>query len=436
MKRYILLLGFILYVSFVCNAQAIEQAAIGLAESKHQEFTSNLTRALSGERDKMPNFGDAGGSNQKQFLLEDKAKTFEDFLGWKKKKFDKKRSLLNVFRALLDKVTDRKAPVSVKADLSSGESTFRGKAKNKGKDIKDTYTVITNADAIIEVSKQGINTKSIAKNSLTLTWSVLIKTNKGGDVDVKKSNATLKSISIKSVDLFPSEKQQMQRTAEEAIKKYYQDLQGGSRSSLEIPSDWREQIDNSVLIETQGAFDISEPSSRKFRVPSQSVPSVKIFVDPDPYMPEGSSNYLTHDAFYTISLSFDVEFSVDLEDVTIAPSYPNLASSRLEKPQPKPYEPPIVEEIPEPVSRGITFKVQVLASRINMAIENLPQEYRNIADLVIEEASVGGVTWYKYVISVGDDLRDAVRKRRELTNKGIEAWIATYEDGQRVHPPH
>ena len=422
--------------SLVCRAQMLEQAAIGLAENKHREFASELSKALKGDKHTL-DFGEARSTNQRQFLLEDNVKIFEDFLGWKKKKFNKRRSLANVFNALSGKVISRKEPVTVDVSFPLGEAVFKGKAKNsKGKNIKDTYTVTTEADVIIEAGKQGVDKKSIAKNTLTLNWIVEIKVNKG-NVDLKKSNAILKSIVIKAVDLFPSEKRQMHIAVEEAIKRYYQDLQG-NHSSLEMPSEWRQEINNSVLIETHGAFNISEPSSRSFNVSSRSLPAVKVFLDAEPYMPEGISRYLTHDAFYNISLSFDVNFSDDLTDVQITPVYPRYASSNLEKPQLKPYEAPPVVFVPEPepVEKGRTFKVQVLANRQNVEISNLPVKYRNIADLTIETVDTGDATLYKYVIPAGTTLREAVRKRQELINQGIEAWISIYEDGVRVHPSH
>ena len=434
MTKRIFITVMILCASFTSYAQ-VEKEAKKIAEAQHKLFASELSEALKSGKGR-PIFGSEG--KDEQFLLEDDPQIFSDYLGWSKSLFDK-RTLLSVYRSLLSetKQKDAKKKVSVKITFPLNEVEFKGESTNKsGKTIKNLYLVTTTAEATVEASKQGLE-KSIAKNTLILSWDVLVNVNnKSGDVDTRNSRALLKSITVEQASgFFTTEKQKIQNVAETLIKDYYQSLRNARWSSVEIPDEWKSPLQSSVKRETEGDVVVALPASKSFDV--RTVPDLKIYVN--------------NEAYYKVALGFSIAINDDLKSGKITSvKYTELEKPRIVEPEPESepepivvYEAkpePVIEAKPEPVKiaqpvvreRGITYKVQILSLTKYVAIADLPHQFR-MDQLTVEKYNVGGVIYYKYVIPVGS-LNEALAIRRKMNNNGIEVWIPIYENGARIAP--
>ena len=426
MTKKVFIIAMIACASFTSYAQ-VEPAAQKLAETQHQQLASDLANSFKSGKGK-PVFGREG--NDKQFLLKDEEQFFTEYLGWKKSQFDK-RNLLSVFQGLMSatKQKDAKKKVSVKITFPLDEAEFKGQVTNKsGKAIKDAYVVTTTAAVIVEAGKEGA-TKSIAKNDLTLNWEVLLKLNKKtGAVETKASRAVLQSIVVESASgYFASEKQQMQSITEKLIKDYYQSLKDAKWSTVEIPDEWKSTLQASTKRETEGQIVVSAPTSTSFDV--RTVPDLKIYVNPD--------------AYHKVALGFKIVINDDLQSGRItAVNYKELEKPRIVEPEPvieavveiKPE--PVIEIKPEPVirERGRIYKVQILSLPKHIALNNLQKRFR-MDNVTIEKYIVEGVTYYKYMVSAGSTLSEALAVRRQMRNNGIEdAWIVIYENGARISP--
>jgi len=434
MTKRIYIIALILCTSLISYAQQVEQAARRLAETQHRQLGAEISNAMRTGRGK-PAFG--GATNGQQFLLADNEKTFSDFLGWKKSQFDR-RTISSVFQALLSatkqKDANKKAVVRIAFPLNDVE--FVGQAQNRsGKNIKDTYVVTTKTEVAAEASRQGVET-SLAKNNLTLNWEVLIKLNKAGAVDTRGSKAVLRSITVESATgFFQSEREQMQNIAENLINGYFQTLEEGRYATIEIPDEWRNPLQNSIRREREGNVAVSLPSSTSFDV--RTVPNLKIFVD--------------QDAFHRIDLGFSITIDEDLRTGRITRvdyrelDRPVAVEQHVEVvPEPEPVAPvvvaaPVTQSAAQPVvtrptETGTTYKVQILSLLRHVPVSDLQQRYR-VDNLVIERYVVGGVTYYKYVVTAGTSMNEALSVRRQLQSNGIEdAWIAIYRDGARINP--
>ena len=415
---------FIVMIACACftTYAQVEQASQKLAETQHKQLASELANALKSGKGK-PVFGREG--NDKQFLLKDEEQFFTEYLGWKKAQFDK-RNLLSVFQGLMTatKQKDVKKKVNVKITFPLDETEFKGQATNKaGKAIKDAYTVTTTASVLVEASKDGAMT-SVAKNTLTMKWEVLLKLNKKtGAVDTKGSRAVLNSIFVEpSSGYFASEQQQMKATAEKLIKDYYQSLKDAKWSTVEIPDDWKGTLQTSTKRETEGEIMVSPPTTASFDV--RTVPDLKIYVNPESY--------------HKVALGFKIVINDDLKSGRItAVNYNELEKPRIVEPEPviAAIPEPVIEVKPEPVvrERGIVYKVQILSLYKPIAVNNLQERYR-MDNVTIEKYVVDGVAYYKYMVPAGT-LNEALAVRRQMRNNGIEdAWIAVYENGSRVSP--
>jgi len=434
-------------VQIDANVQQIQKAA----EDKHKMFANQLTEALP--KGIVPYFGNAG--NSKQFFIDPQNENYKEI--WSAGKVEK--TLANTANELCKKAI--KKEISVKVDFpSESEPEYKGPGKKKG-----TFVVITTANVRIDVSKKNLP-PSVAKNELILTWEV---------VETKKQmQAILQSIESKFVaDFFEEEKLFMQETAERLIKRYFQNLQENRFAALKMPNDLRELADKSVKVEILGNLNdihVPLPNELNFRV--TALPAVNIFVNPAPYMSEDRSRYLDNDAFHTVNLTFDVAFKEDLKSGSITPKIVNpiaftqpklrddLATALPEyKPEPEPVKSAPPEPVkaeqpkPEPVKAepakpvlaksgkaGEYYKVQILSHLKHVPISELPRKYQ-VKGVEMETFIMGGKTYYQYVVPVGKDMEEArdLRKAydvlRAMKEKGInDAWIAVYENGERVRP--
>jgi len=434
MKKRNFIIALALCTSLVSYAQQqVEQAAIRLAETQHRLLSAEISNALTTGQGR-PAFGGAG--NDQQFFLAENEQIFSDFLGWRRSQFDR-RNLSGVYQALSSATrqrdANRRVAVRVSFPLNENATEFVGQAQNRaGRDIRDTYTVITRAEVAIEASRQGAD-NSVAKNYLTLNWEVLIRRNRAGAIDTRSSRATLSSVTVEpATGFFESEMQQMQTIAENLINGYFQALRDGRFATIEIPIEWINPLQNSVRRETEGNVFVSLPSSSSFDV--RTVPDLKIFVD--------------QEAFHRVDLGFNISIDDDLRSGRIT----RVDYRELERPiiveQQIEVEPEIAEPVTiaatqpsvtqpvftRPTETGATFRVQILSLLRHVAISDLPQLYR-LDDLIIERYVIEGVNYYKYVVPAGTTMNEALSVMRQLQNRGIEdAWIAVYRDGARVNP--
>ena len=193
-----------LCTSFMLHAQ-VEQVAQQLAENEYQKFVEELPIAFARGRTDM--FGNAKAL-KKQFLLEEDAKIFADFLGWDRKKYSQK-TLGNVFIALSNNSKAGKNnpnPVSVTFDFPvfPTESKVTVQKDKKGPNVAKKETVVsyvatTKADVQVEVQKQGVG-PSVAHNNVSLVWDGRIRL-VNGEIDTRRKNSPpiLRTIVISSV---------------------------------------------------------------------------------------------------------------------------------------------------------------------------------------------------------------------------------------------
>ena len=203
MKTKITFVALMLCTSFILRAQ-VEQVAQQLAENEYQKFVEELPNAFA--KGKTDLFGNAKAL-KKQFLLEDNAKVFADYLGWDRKKYSQK-TLSSVFQALSNNAKPGKNnpnPVSVTFDFPIQPTGIRimiPKDK-KGPNVEKkatvvSYVVTTKADVQVEAQRQGVQS-SVAYNNLALIWDGRIRL-VNGVVDAKKTMPPiLRTIVIGSV---------------------------------------------------------------------------------------------------------------------------------------------------------------------------------------------------------------------------------------------
>jgi hypothetical protein len=158
-------------------------------------------------------------------------------------------------------------------------------------------------------------------------------------------------------------------------------------------------------------------------------PPVVIHVDPDKYK-DDDINYLTDEAYHTVSLSFDVDIDDNLTSGNITPK---VTKAVLTRPEPS-KEPKYVPPPPPAPERGEHYKVQILATNKNIPLASLPSKYRNIDNVVVERYLIDGETSYKYVIPV-DSKEEAFKVQRQMLNRGIDdVWIVVYFNESRIRP--
>lgn len=90
---------------------------------------------------------------------------------------------------------------------------------------------------------------------------------------------------------------------------------------------------------------------------------------------------------------------------------------------------------PPPVqsSKGEHYKVQFLLLHSYVSPADLPQKFK-VENTIVERYSDGQNTYYKYVVPV-NSFREALALRDQLVERGIDdAWIAVYENEERVRP--
>ena len=190
MRTKIAFVALMLCTSFILRAQ-IEQVAQQLAENEYQKFVEQLPDAFA--KGKTDLFGNAKAL-KKQFLLEDNAKVFADYLGWDRKKYSQK-TLGTVFQALSNNAKPGKKnpnPVSVTFDFPTQPTGIRITipADKKGPNVEKkttvvSYVVTTKAEVQVEASRQGVES-SVAYNEVALVWDGRIRL-VNGVVDAKKT---------------------------------------------------------------------------------------------------------------------------------------------------------------------------------------------------------------------------------------------------------
>ena len=463
----------------MCYAQ-VEQAAREKAETEHQKFANDLPGALSNGRTSI--FGLA--FEKKQFFLEEDLNTFIEFLGWDKKKYNQS-TLISVFAALSDKTKSGNKnpnPVTVHIDFPSIPAETLVSVKTDSKGTLATYTVTTKANVTVEVSKQGAQ-PSIAKNNVALIWEGKLPL-VNGEVNKNKKTAApvLRSIKISNMEVLPkssvsseisqpsiASEQQMQARAKELIEEYYDHLQSPVNESAilapEIPNktELEQWLQDHTKIEiASGNIYVPLPDNIQ-TLEVKNVPEVTIYVDPAPYMPEGSSRYESKEAYHQLSLTFTVDLQaekiekVEFKDHFVRPVLAAIIEKPVEekivesKPASLPEEQKATQTVQQPVQAvqqpvhvvqqpvvqpvtsrvtGVNYKIQILSLPSYKPLADLPQIYR-VDGVIIEKYASG----YKYVIPAGNTRQEAQAKQRELVAKGLsQAWIVVYENEVRVQP--
>ena len=286
------------------------------------------------------------------------------------------------------------------------------KAKNKK---RCTYKTT----AALRVETKANNQISVAKNDLTLMWTVKLNDAKG---TIKSTQLT--SVKAKPVSgFFEYEKQLMQETAKGLIEKYYQNIVSKQWDAVlkpEIPNkeNVKKKLQNSSEIEVVGSVQVPLSNGQTIFVGEDSVPFL------DVYAPENTIFALT--------------FYIKIQDNLTNGEITKVAyrQTNVEKPQaaaPKP-----VKENPKPEIKkevGMSYKVQILALYEPIKQSDLTKEFQNIENVVMEESLIDGKTYYQYVIPVGNNMKDAQALKNKLIEQGIKnAWVVKYKDGKRLYP--
>ena len=111
--------------------------------------------------------------------------------------------------------------------------------------------------------------------------------------------------------------------------------------------------------------------------------------------------------------------------------------------QPDVHPEPVVQPIrqPEPIvhsssnttftpRQGTEYRIQIISQSFYTPISNLPARFR-VENLIVEKYSE---TDFRYVVPASS-WRNANEILNRLTEMGLQAWIAVYENGERVRPP-
>jgi len=334
--------------NFILHAQ-VEQVAQQLAESEYQKFAERLPNDFA--NGKMDLLGNAKAL-KKQFLLEENAKVFADYLGWNGKKYSQ-RTLGTVYQALSKNAKEGKNnpnPVTVRFDFPAQPAETKVTIQNdkKGPNVERKATVVsyvatTKVDVQVEVGK-GVES-SIANNTITLVW------------------------------------------------------------------DGRLRLVNGAVDETK---EITPPKLRTIVFGSGKDTSEPVAEPP--------------------KASEEVRVEREVE--------PAPVEEPKQEPVTQPVSEPPTQIDSRPVSqpvRSITpsgreyYKVQILLLQQYVPLAELPERFR-VENVIVERYFEGQNTYYKYVIPA-NNLNEAFAIRNRMNDRGIlDAWIAVYEDGQRIRP--
>jgi hypothetical protein len=350
-------------------------------------------------------------ANTPQFLLEKKkiSKIFNS-------KGGSKHGLADTYNKLAEMV--KKEKIEINVDYVVTGSPTLVKAKNKR---YCTYKTT----AALKVEAKTYSQTSNVKNELTLLWTVEMKDVKG-KVTIKTTQLT--SIKAKPVsNFFEYEKQQMQEIAKILIEEYYRNLQLKKWDIVlkpEIPDkeNVKVQLMNSKNIDILGNVQVLLPNSQTIIVSEDQVPFVNL------YSSVGEQKQV-------FALTFYIKINDNLKEGKIT-----KVEYRLKTQETTPVPEPPVKEIKKNESEiknevGLTYKVQILALYEPVKLSDLPKEYSNIENVVMEESLIDGKTYYQYVIPVGNNMKDAQSLKKELIGKGINVWIVKYKDGKRIIYP-
>jgi hypothetical protein len=416
MKRVLISGAIILCASFTGYAQnkSDEAEVKEFVEARHKLLTMELTKSFPQGINPFDAKDLKTADNSKQFFLDPKNHNYKDL--WASG--TDVGTIKSVAKNLSKNVTNKKLAQNKKltvtvVDFPEKPVNYKEKLIDKKKKIYEAETMM---DVRVEVSREGVP-PSIAKNELILKW------------EVKNSKLTLKSIHPKfETGFFASEKQQMKEKAEGLIKDYYQNL---SEKRADVPAEWRDRINNSLRIEPSAVDVTVSESNVDLIIKVTNAPAVKIYADPAPYMTEDISHYSTHEAYYTVPLTFEINFNPDLTDVKLTPYF---GTANFKHPELKPKEDDKREDPPlTRVESGKIFKVQILAHVSNHQLDVLIDKFNVQEKVEVEKFG----RYYKYVISLpaGSKLQDANQLKQEMIDNGIwDAWVTVYENGARVRP--
>ena len=355
-------------------------------------------------------------ANQAQFLIEKKkiARIFGSTSG--------KRNLENTYNLLGEMVKKNMIELDVNYTITGTPTLI--KAKNKR---SCTYKTT----AALKVDAKNYQLTSLAKNELTLTWTVEMKETR---TENKIKSTKLTSIKSKAISgLFEHEKEQIQKIANGLIEEYYKNILSKKWIQVllpEIPNkeDMRKYLINSTKIEKSGDIRVSSPNSQNVIVGEESVPFL-IFHTSDGYSEQEQ----------IFALTFHIKINDKLQEGEITKVEYRLSSTPPEPtPIPEPEPEPEIEFVYSPKIKevGLTYKVQILALYEPLKISELPNEYRNIENVIMEESVIENKKYYQYVIPVGNNQKEAQTLKNKLIEQGIKsAWIVKYKDGKRIVYP-
>ena len=399
--------AFVLCMSFVGFTQT-QVKVEDLVNTKNQDFKvcfTNLDKKFKadfkGRYIKKSDFKKI--AKQSQFLVEKKktAKLFD-------KKTGKKRDLATTYDKLVE--MSKKNRLDINMDYIVTGTPVLIRKNNQYYTYKTMAALITNAK-----TKYGDSISS-TKNELTLLWVV----------DLKEKNLTksiqLTSLKAKAVSgFFEYEMQEMQKIAEDLIRKYYQNLLSKEWESVltpEIPNkkEIESRLKNSTQIDTAGTIRVPLPNSRTFIVGEGNVPTLNM------YIAEREQR-------------FALTFNIKINDGLTGGEITKVVYRQLDG-----FEQPVIVSEPEPQQPqieevGMTYKVQILALYSPIPFAELSKEYRNVENVIIEESIIGGKTYFQYVIPVGNNMKEAQALKNKLIGQGIkDVWIVKYKNGKRLYP--
>ena len=383
MTTKILIVALIVSNCLTSNAQ-IEQVARQLSEDEYKRFAEALPNAF--EKGNTGIFGHSRAL-KRQFFLEENAQTFYDFLGWNTKKYSQ-RSLGNVFKALSDNSKHGKnnpVPVSVRFDFPAQpvecivtiKEDKRGTPQNVRRETVINYVVTTKTDVEVEVSKQGVESSNVF-NQIIMVWDVKISL-VNGEVNNRRKIAPpiLRTIIIGSeIDITKPSVEQMPASAEKLI-------------------DEDEELIDEELVEELIDVELVE---------------------------EFDDNYaITPD----IASDFD-SFAETTPEPEVDEIQPIQFIAQPVQPDMQPVQPDVQ---PSFSSSGTHYRVQILSNTSYVPPSQLHQRFR-VDNLMVEKYSDND---FKYVVPANTH-SEAVAIRNMMAERGVDAWIATYENGERVRP--
>jgi len=190
------------------------------------------------------------------------------------------------------------------------------------------FTANTKGEVVSAVKKDG-NVIGESKYDITLAWKgVVVKDKKTNDYKVK---CILTSVTQDKN--FDAEMIKMQKSIDELVKGYYNDLEAGNWNAVfapEIPDIEvvKPLLQKSIEIKRETnefKYAVIDPHNKTFTTSEKEVPVIEIYINPTPYIKDEPYFYPENPkAYHLCDLTFTIEFDKDYNGKLTKVDYKHL----------------------------------------------------------------------------------------------------------------